>query len=415
MKRHSLAVWALLLATTAFTIHTRAAEKSFADELAAVRLRVADAKAKLGGKAGVPEIPDKFDSIPKDADWLTPDEARQCFSRLQREIERKRWWKIGLDPTKLDHALREPASVVSGCAHVVRAGLPDTQKTLAQANDAGDFLVWAQEQAKTGVFPFPAFRGETKDKAFVAAKRYFVRAGSEGRLHRVIRNGWAIEDIGDGGLQFDNGEAGVAIFELSQETKEPKYLTAATKAADWAMSRPLVVNWNYNSFSVYLLAKAFEVSGDQKYLAAATTKARLGVIPGQLTDGQYAGRWVDPHNARPAYHYIMLRALAHLAAAMPKDDPARPEILQSLKLGLRARNQDFLGPGAPNKDHAMEVLVFVNRSFSDEKDFLRESLSVEALDALAKLVSSQARKGNAPLSPRPLGMFLEYVTWKAAR
>lgn len=415
MKRHSLAVWALLLATTAFTIHTRAEEKSFANELAAVRLRVADARAELGGKAGIPEIPDKFDSISKDADWLTLDEAKQCFSRLQREINLKRWWKIGLDPTKLDHALREPASVVSGGVHAVRAGLIDKQKALAQAKEAGDFLVWAQEQAGTGVFPFPTFRGESKDKAFVAAKRYFARAQREGRLDRVIRNGWAIDDTGDGGLQFDNGEAGVAMFELFQETKEPKYLNAATKAADWAMSRPLVVNWNYNSFSVYLLAKAFEVSGDQKYLAAATTKTRLGVIPGQLTDGQYAGRWVDPHNARPAYHYIMLRALAHLAMVMPKDDPARPEILQSLKLGLRARNQDFLGPGAPNKDHAMEVLVFVNRSFCDDKEFLRETFSAEALDALARLVSEQARKGNAPLSPRPLGMFLEYITWKSAR
>ncbi len=415
MKRHSLAVWSLLLATTAFTIHTRAEEKSFADELAAVRIRVTDAKARLGEKAGVPEATDKFDTIPKDADWLTLNEAKQCFNRLQRETEHKRWWKIGLDPTKLDHALREPASVVSGCAHTVRAGLPDTQKILAQANDAGDFLVWAQEQAGTGVFPFPAFKGESKDKAFVAAKRYFARAESEGRLDRVIRNGWAIEDTGNGGLQFDNGEAGVAMFELFQETKEPKHLTAATKAADWAMSRPLVVNWNYNSFSVYLLTKAFDVSCDQKYLAAATAKARLGVIPGQLTDGQYAGRWVDPHNARPAYHYIMLRALAHLAAAMPKDDPARPEIFQSLKLGLRARNQDFLGPGAPNKDHAMEVLVYVNRRFYDDKEFLRDTFSVEALDALAKLVSNQARKGDAPLSPRPLGMFLEHIAWKAAR
>jgi hypothetical protein len=317
-----------------------------------------------------------------------------------------------LDPTKLDHALREPASVISGCVHLERAGLADHDASLKLARDAADFLIWAQAQAGSGAFPFPAFRGRARDNAFVAAGRFLDRAERAGKLEQVVRNGWVFEDEGDGGLQFDNGEAGVALFELYAISHDTNHLAAARKSADWAISRPLAPNWNYNSFSVALLAKAFAVTGERKYLYAATRKTRLGVIPGQLTDGLRAGRWLDPHNARPSYHYIMLRALSALTAAMPSDDPARPEIVQALKLGLHARNPDFLGPGAPNKDHAMETLVFVNRDFATEPAFLRDTQSAEAFDALAKLVSEQARRGGLPLGPRSWGLFLEHLVAK---
>ena len=216
-----------------------------------------------------------------------------------------------------------------------------------------------------------------------------------------------IDDANDGGLQFDNGECGVAMFELFELTRESKYLASARQAADWAMTRRLVANWNYNSFSVYLLAKAYQVTSEERYLKAATKKATIGVIPGQLTEGPRAGRWLDPHNARPAYHYIMLHGLAQLAAVMPKNDPARGEIMRALQLGLRARNQDFLSRGAPNKDKAMETLLLVNRAFADEPEFLRAALVPEALEALGKLVSGQARAGGHPLGFREWGLFLE--------
>ena len=79
------------------------------------------------------------------------------------------------------------------------------------------------------------------------------------------------------------------------------------------------------------LAKAYAITGEATYLEAALRKARLGVIPGQLTDGPRAGRWIDPHNARPAYHYIMMRSLAQLLAVMPEDPVDRADILNALK------------------------------------------------------------------------------------
>jgi len=399
-----------LFAVEAASVHTTRPTDA---ELTTIRTEVAVYRKKLGDKAGVPEVADKFLPIPKNGRWLTPAEAQGAFAKMHGKLEEVRWWKIGLDPAKLEHALREPAAIASGCVRAFNAGLDGAPRSLAYAREAGDFLIWTQTQGGTGVFPFPAVRGVTRDKAFVAADRALAKAEREGRLADVVRNGWAVDDSSDGGLQFDNGEAGTAMFELYAVTKEENYLTSARKSADWAVARPIARNWNYNSFSVYLLAEAYRTTGERRYLEAAVRKTLLGVNPGQLTDGPNAGRWVDAHNARPTYHYIMMRALASLASVMPKDDAARPEILRVLTLGLKARNEEILGPGAANKDKAMEALLMVNRLFASDTAFLPASRSAEALDAMGKLVSEQYRRGAAPLGPREWGMFLEFVVWRA--
>ncbi len=378
------------------------------DELAAVQQRVAEAKRVLGDKVGVPEARDKFVPIPKQGRWLTPTEARAAFTKANSEFEKARWWRPGIDPTTLEHTLREPATVLSGCVAAYVAGLDDAARSLAIAKDAADFLIWAQAQAGSGVFPFPSVRSG-KSKALASAKRFLIRAERAGRLDQAIRNGWVIDDADDGGLQFDNGEAGFAMFELYEATQETKYLDAARKSADWALSRLIVANWNYNSFSVYLLAKAYSLTGEEKYLTAATRKALLGVVPGQLTEGARTGRWFDAHNAKPAYHYIMLRALATLAIAMPNTHADRPAIMKSLALGLSARNKDFVSAGAPNKDKAMEALLLVNQLSVSDREMLRDTQSAVALERLGVLVSEQYRRGVSPLGPREWGHFSAFV------
>jgi hypothetical protein len=322
----------------------------------AIRAAVTAWNRQLGEKAGVPEVADRHVPIPQSGTWLTREESEAAGTPWLKAIESARWWKIGINPQKMDRALREPAAIVAGSLALYRAKLQDSDRALAIAKDAADFLLWAQARAETGVFPFPAARGGARDNAFVSAERFLRRAEKQGRLHEVIRNGWAVNDDGNGGLQFDNGECGVAVLALYEATKEKKYLDAGRKAADWALARPLVSNWNYNSFSVYLLARAYRATGEKKYLEGATKKAMLGVVPGQLRDGLNAGRWNDAHNARPSYHYIMLRGLAELAAVMPKDHAARPELIVSLSLGLKNRNNDVLkrgaaGPGCLGQTH----------------------------------------------------------------
>lgn len=380
-----------------------------AEDPVAIQAAVAAGLKVLGERAGEPEIADRYTPVPAAAHWLTPAEAQRGFAPHLDALQKRVWWRVGLDPTQLTEALRAPASVLAGGVAVARARLDGADRSLALAMGAAEFLLWAQAQAGAGVFPFPAARGPAKNRAMKAGAAFLAASERKGQLDRVVKNGWAIDDLTDGGLQFDNAECGVAMFEYYELTGDPTALASARRAADWAATRPLVTNWNYNSFSVWLLAKAHAVTREPAYLAAAKRKALLGVIPGQLTAGPRSGRWVDPHNARPAYHYIMLRALAQLAAELPAADPDRAAVLHALKLGLAARNGEFVDRGVMNKDAAMETLLLVHALFADEPGFLAATRSTAALDTLARLVSAEALRGRAPLGPRAWGQFLAHA------
>ena len=363
----------------------------------------------LGDRAGIPEVEDKYVAVPKEAVWMTPAEAQPGFTPHFEKLEKMRWWKIGADPTKMSAPLRGVASVIAGHVAAVRAKLDGADRSIAMAKEAADFLIWAQQQAGAGCYPFPAAKSTSDARAMEVATRFLNQAEKAGKLEQVVKNGWAFDDLGDGGLQFDNGECGVAMFELYEMSHDNRYLVSAMNAADWAMARPLCSNWNYNSFSVHLLAKAFAITHETKYLDAAIKKARIGVIPGQLTDGPRAGRWADAHNARPAYHYIIMCALAELVAVMPATHEHRPEIIRALSKGLHSRNVEFITQGVMNKDHAIEALLIVNREFKKDADFLAETKSKEALEQIGRLVSAEAQHGKNPLSPGNWGKFLEYV------
>ncbi|MFZ4764801.1 MAG: hypothetical protein ACOYMN_07570 [Roseimicrobium sp.] len=379
-----------------------------ANDLVAIRAVVVEARSKLGDKAGIPEVADDFRAAPTDAKLFTREEAQRGFTSHFAQLESMRWWRIGVDPTQLTGPLRGVGSVIVGNVAAVRAKLDGAERSLAMAKDAADFLIWAQAQAGAGCYPFPAARGTSKARAMEVATRFLDKMEKTGRLDAIVRHGWVFDDLGEGGMQFDNGECGVAMFDLHELTKDARHLDSARQAADWAMARPLCTNWNYNSFSVRLLARAFAATGEAKYLDAAVQKARLGVIPGQLTDGPRAGRWMDAHNARPPYHYIMMGALAQLATVLPPSHEHRAEIVRSLALGLTTRNAEMVSRGVMNKDHALEALLLVNRMFANDEAFLRETKSVEALRALAQLVSNEAHHGKSPLSPGGWGQFLEW-------
>ena len=119
--------------------------------------------------------------------------------------------------------------------------------------------------------------------------------------------------------------------------------------------------------------------------------------------------WVDPHNARPAYHYIMLRALAQLVAVLPPNDPDRAAIMRSLQLGLVTRNAEFSSLGIMNRETAMETLLFVHQAFAADPGFLTVTRSTTALDILARSVSADALRKNPSLSPRAWGQFLAFA------
>lgn len=417
MLRFALPLWLIALAACAAPVgdglsaaaDTRRAALTRAmaqRDPVAIRREVAAVNRALGDRVGLPETPDRFQTIPRDAEPLTADEALRAVAPALVRMDALRWWSADTDPRTLGHPLREAADVVAGALAMRVVDPASADAALAQAVAAGDFLLRAQAEAGTGGFPFPASRGASDAAPFRAAERFMARAERDGTLADAVRNGWLIRDFGDGGLQFDNGECGVAMLALHAATGDAKYLDAARRAADWALAQPLAANWNYNSFSVFLLAETWRVTGEMRYRDAAIEKARYGVIPGQLREGPRAGRWHDPHNARPAYHYIMLRSLAALAATLPEDDAARAEMEAALRLGLLARNRDFTTRGAPNKDHALQALRIVARVYRDRPAFLDDTGSRDALNALRRLAAAQWRDGRAPLGPRAFGELL---------
>jgi hypothetical protein len=374
---------------------------------AAVESLVAQERVRLGDQAGVPEVADTYQPVPPDTAWIDPARARRGFTpHFDRLLKMAAGWKPGIDPSRMTEPLRAPASVISGCLAVAKAGLEGGADALNLAGELADFLIWTQEQAGAGCFPFPAARGTSNARAMQAATRFLQKAGQEGKWSATVRNGWAFEDHGDGGLQFDNAECGVALFELHEVTRDPRHLASARQAADWALSRPLCANWNYNAFSVHLLAKAHAVTKEARYLESALQKARLGVIPGQLASGPRAGRWLDAHNARPAYHYIMMSALAQLASELPREHSDRPLIVASLKLGLGARNGEIITLGVMTKDKAMEALLLTRDVFAGDPEFLDTTHTRAALQILGGHVSEEYRRGKLPLGPRAWGRFL---------
>lgn len=386
------------------TVELAAAQK--AEDEAEVQRLARKAIETLGDQAGIPEIADQFREVPKNAKPLTPKELSVAFDPYIDFIEKQKWWTVGLDPAKTNHLPRELATIIEGCLAARSVNEANAQRLLKIAKDAGDFLVWSQDQAGTGVIPFPAVRNG-KGRPFEVAERFMRQAEKDGKLDQVVKNGWAVEDFSDGGLQFDNGLAGVALVQLFEATKDDKYKKAAVGAADWAITRPVVTNWNYNSFSVFLLAEVYRITGDKKYLESAKKKTRLGLLPGQLTEGPRKGRWADAHNARPPYHFIMVRGLAALAAAMPKDDADLSAVVDSLRLALSARNPDF-EKGIFNADSSVEALVRVEMLPPHVAVKLTGCKTDEALGTLERYAADGFRAGKPPLGPGAWGQLLAY-------
>lgn len=380
---------------------------------AAVRAVVAESWRVLGDQAGLPEVKDVYRTPVAGAQLFAADRVAEAFGPYADHIEKIRWWKVGLDSTKLNHALRETATITRACLAAARAEPKLAARLLPIARECGDFMLWAQSEAGTGVIPFPALR-EGSGRSFEVSERYLAGLEKSGQFASVVRKGWVSADpIEDGGLQFDNGLGGCALLELFAVTKDQRYLDGALKSADWAAPAPVVTNWNYNSFSLQLLAKAYDVTRDERYLIAARRKFLIGVQPGQLIDGPRAGRWADAHNARPAYHYIIVRALASLVGVLPKDDAERPALLACLRLALRARNPEFTSKGISNIDSSIEALVAVESLPAAIREELGPCDVTQALDVLERYVAQGVMQGKPSAGPEACALLLERAARRA--
>lgn len=172
----------------------------------------------------------------------------------------------------------------------------------------GTATVLISLQQPEGHFPFPDLRGKNIRFGEMIDKR--LEAGEI-----EVREGLVVTPDPDGGSQFDTGVCGVSLLRAGAVFNEPAWTAAGLRAADWAVKQRLAPNFNYNAFSVSLLARASEAAENPAYLNAALTKFELGVAPGQNANG----RWIDSHNARTVYHVIILRAMGDLLGALPAE------------------------------------------------------------------------------------------------
>lgn len=325
-----------------------------AGDRAAVLAAVRALRAALGRDVSVPEA--KTDYLPPTADAPSLDDVEKvwlsdCASRVGREP-----WDAARAALQAGHAperLRDSVRMI--VAYLDTARLLDdaaaAEKFRARALDGLRYL--QSIQTKSGAFGYPYDAARTDRLGKMAAER--VAEGQ--RLGRTMTEGvWMIEDLDHGDLQFDNGVCGLALLEGYALTKDATFLDSARRAGEWAITRPLVTNWNYNAFSARLLARLYLVTRESRYLDAARHKFELGVLPGQTE----TGRWLDPHNARTQYHSILTTALADyveaLAAAQAPEESAARHALDLALDNLAAQTLAF-GPSNVHEMLPVEALA----------------------------------------------------------
>jgi hypothetical protein len=239
-------------------------------------------------------------------------------------------------------------------------------------------------QQPAGHFPFPDLRG--KNLRFGAMTERQLAAGQV-----EVRDGWIVSPDPDGGSQFDTGVAGVALLRAGAVRGQTAWKQAGLRAADWALAQKCCANFNYNAFSVSLLAQAWQVTRDERYLTGALEKFRVGVAPGQAPNG----RWIDAHNARTVYHLILLRGLGDLTAALPAEQKSeRAELDAVTRPAVKALLDEFDAMG--HTVEALPELQTLARLFPDDAR-LQRTTSLMAAGIIGKCTDGRrVRMGAQP-------------------
>jgi hypothetical protein len=385
------------------------AQAMIRDDLDAVYALTEQFYVGLGDQLGVPDVPPEYAPLDPDAPLLTPQDIPPAYTPFARSIDQNAWWRDYPNPPDVPAMLRVPAYVVMGTLAAREAGADSPDALLALAREAADYLLYAQAQGGAGLFP-TADLSRQEGRLAELSERFVQLTQERGLYESVTANGWFINDLGGGDLMFDNGLAGVAVLEFYEATGEEIYLTAGRAAADWALTQNPVPNWNYNAFTVFLLARAYRIAGETAYLDGAKRFARVGLYPGQLTEGDYAGRWGDPHNARLVYHYIIVRGLAELVAVLPPDDPDLPQTSAVLSRASAVRSQEVITSGVASPITLLEVLSRLMLLFPPGDDRLDDPDLARAWEITARVVTALAiEEGGSAAGAAPWGLYLLVV------
>lgn len=297
-----------------------------------------------------PEKPEQYISAPSINSVPSKKEIDSYLSKYWHSIEDKFWWLKDTSSQNAKTPLRAIAEVINGALDSYQ--MTNNRSDFDLAIKSAESLIKIQKEIATGGFGFPAWENNQSHLGKLA-KKFLRHAKSQGLLNDVVRNGWIIDDLGRGDLYFDTGLAGEALIKIYLITGEPQFLQAAKLAGDWAMSKPAVVNFNYNAFSVILLSKLYKHTNEQQYLESAIEKTIAGIYSGMILNGKHAGHWLDPHNQRIVYRQIMLRATLVLLQVIPTDHPEYATLHQLYSLASKAMFSQLLKHGIANPDSTM--------------------------------------------------------------
>ncbi|HBJ83987.1 MAG TPA: hypothetical protein DDZ88_08985 [Verrucomicrobiales bacterium] len=300
------------------------------DDATQVRAVTQEMLTLLGDQSGVPD--GRRAGKKAEPRTLSEAEATKLFLEALKS-EGRAVRQLGEGKPLPDQMLRLYADVLNGVTIIrpfAEKHAPDAIPDLDKLTKGVAKILTSLQQPE-GHFPFPDLRG--KNIRFGDMINRQLAAGKA-----EVKNGWIITADPDGGSQFDTGVCGTALLLAGQLHHNETWQQAGLKAADWALRQKCCANFNYNAFSVSLLAQAFRVTGEAKHLNAALKKFRVGVAPGQAPNG----RWMDAHNARTVYHLIILRALGDLGSVLPADRTAeRAELDAATRPAIKALLDEF--------------------------------------------------------------------------
>jgi hypothetical protein len=333
-------------------------------DLESMRYLIAELTAKMGEYAGVPENKPEYAPLK----GFDAPSASAIAALTQRSLESMRGrhpWDTDRDASRPQQRLRVSFRAAMSYLRCFEAGASGGEEFRAVALQGFDYIV--SQQASTGVFGYPY--DPNAGAGLTAAALKIAREGQR-RGRKMTEGRWLIDDLEDGGLQFDNGEAGAGLLYAWAITRKPRYLDAAPRAADWATAPPPVINWNYNSFSRWLLARMYRATGEKRYLDAAIDKFEYGVLPGQLAHG----RWFDQHNSSPQYHALMCRNLVEYTLSLeqakhPLARAAREKTI--LALDSMAEETVAYGPSNVHEGLPLEALAAGLVGFGGRANWLR--------------------------------------------
>lgn len=300
------------------------------DDAAKVRAVTQEMLKLLGDQAGVPD--GRRAGVKAAPCTLSEAAATKLFlDALKSEGRRVRQLSEG-KPLP-DQMLRLYADILNGVTRARPFAERHQPEALGDLDrlTSGLATLLLRVQQPAGFFPFPDLRGKNIRFGDMITRQ--LEAGAV-----EVKDGWLITADPDGGSQFDTGVCGTALLKAGRLHGNETWRQAGLRAADWALTQKCCANFNYNAFSISLLAQAFRATGDLKYLTGALKKFRVGVAPGQAPNG----RWMDAHNARTVYHQIILRGLGDLTLALPPErKEERMELDAVIKPAVKALLDEF--------------------------------------------------------------------------